>query len=43
MEFKRSPCPVANTLELIGDKWTLLVVRDLLRGKRTYGELQDSP
>ncbi|WP_297909421.1 helix-turn-helix domain-containing protein [Thiomonas sp.] len=43
MEFKRSPCPVANTLELIGDKWTLLVIRDLLRGKRTYGELLASP
>ena len=41
--FKRSPCPVANTLDLIGDKWTLLVVRDLLHGKRTYGELLDSP
>ena len=43
VEFKRSPCPVASTLDLIGDKWTLLVVRDLLRGKRTYGELLDSP
>lgn len=42
-DFKRSPCPVANTLDLIGDKWTLLVVRDLLLGKRTYGELLDSP
>jgi DNA-binding HxlR family transcriptional regulator len=41
--FKRSPCAVANTLELIGDKWSLLVVRDLLHGKRTYGELADSP
>lgn len=42
-DFKRSPCPVASTLDLIGDKWTLLVVRDLLLGKRTYGELLDSP
>ena len=41
--FKRSPCAVANTLDLIGDKWSLLVVRDLLLGKRTYGELADSP
>jgi len=41
--FKRSPCAVANTLDLIGDKWSLLVVRDLLYGKRTYGELADSP
>ncbi len=41
--FRRSPCPVANTLELVGDKWSLLVVRDLLHGKQTYGELADSP
>jgi DNA-binding HxlR family transcriptional regulator len=42
-DFKRSACAVANTLDLIGDKWSLLVVRDLLLGKRTYGELADSP
>jgi DNA-binding HxlR family transcriptional regulator len=41
--FPRSHCPIANTLELIGDKWSLLVVRDLLRGKATYGELLDMP
>jgi len=40
---KRSACPVACALDLAGDKWTLLVVRDLLRGRRTYGELVDSP
>ncbi len=37
--FPRSACAVANSLEILGDKWTLLVVRDLLHGKRTYGEL----
>jgi DNA-binding HxlR family transcriptional regulator len=41
--FKRSACAVANTLDLVGDKWSLLVVRDLLHGKRTYGELAASP
>ena len=41
--FLRSPCAVACTLDLVGDKWSLLVVRDLLRGKVTYGELQNSP
>src|SRR5260370_32597115 len=40
--FLRSPCAVACTLDLVGDKWSLLVVRDLLRGKVTYGELQKS-
>lgn len=37
--FERSPCPVAVTLDLLGDKWTLLVIRDLFLGKHTYGEL----
>lgn len=41
--FRRSVCPVANTLDLVGDKWSLLVIRDMLHGKRTFGELLDSP
>lgn len=41
--FTRSPCAVANSLDIVGDKWSLLVVRDLLQGKRTYKELADSP
>lgn len=41
--FPRSPCPVANSLDIVGDKWSLLVVRDLLHGKRTYKELAESP
>ena len=39
----RSACAVANSLDIVGDKWSLLVVRDLLHGKRTYGELASSP
>lgn len=39
----RSACAIANSLDLVGDKWSLLVVRDLLHGKRTYGELASSP
>ncbi len=39
----RSACPIANTLDLIGDKWTLVVIRDILfLGKRLYGELAQS-
>lgn len=41
--FPRSACAIANSLDVVGDKWSLLVVRDLLHGKRTYGELVDSP
>jgi DNA-binding HxlR family transcriptional regulator len=43
-DFKRSFCPIANTLDLVGDKWTLLIARDLLFfGKRQYGEFALSP
>ena len=38
----RSGCPVAYTLEALGDRWSLLLVRDLaLKGVKTYGELLD--
>jgi len=40
--FTRSACAVANSLDVVGDKWSLLVVRDLLHGKHTYGELANS-
>ena len=41
---KRSPCPIANALDLLGDRWSLVVVRDLLfRDRHTYSELLDSP
>jgi DNA-binding HxlR family transcriptional regulator len=35
----RSTCPVARTLDLVGDRWTLLVIRDLLGGGKRYGDL----
>lgn len=39
----RSRCSIARTLEILGDKWTLLVVRDLMwHGRHTFRELQDS-
>jgi len=41
---RRSGCPIAGALDLLGDKWTLLVVRDLMfYGKRRFNELQASP
>ncbi|WP_199101514.1 helix-turn-helix domain-containing protein [Aquitalea sp. ASV11] len=43
-EGYRSTCPIANVLDIVGDKWTLLVVRDLFHaGKHRYGEFQSSP
>ena len=39
----RSNCSISRTLELLGDKWTLLIVRDLLwHGKHTFKELADA-
>lgn len=34
---------MAATLDILGDKWTLLVVRDLLMGKRLFGQFLESP
>lgn len=35
-------CPVAKSLEVVGDRWTLLLVRDLLSGPRRFQDLQQS-
>ena len=40
---RRSVCPVACTLDLIGDKWTLLVIRDLMSGKSQFKDFLESP
>ncbi len=40
---KRSICPVACALDVIGDKWTLLVVRDMACGKRYFNDFCRSP
>ena len=40
----RSGCPVASTLDIVGDKWSLLIVRDmLLQGKKNFKEFSASP
>ncbi len=36
------PCPVEVTLQLIGDKWKVLILRELMPGKKRFGELQKS-
>ncbi|MGN6571579.1 MAG: winged helix-turn-helix transcriptional regulator [Pseudolabrys sp.] len=39
----RSGCSIARTLDIVGDKWTLLIVRDLLwHGKQTFQALETS-
>ena len=40
---KRSDCPIACTMDLVGDKWSLLIIRDLLYlGKTSYNEFLSS-
>ncbi len=40
---RRSPCPVACALDLLGDRWTLLVIRDLFIGKSRFRDFIASP
>ena len=41
---KRSDCPVSCSLDVWGDKWSLLIIRDLMNAKQcTYGDFLKSP
>ncbi|WP_295902426.1 winged helix-turn-helix transcriptional regulator [uncultured Bdellovibrio sp.] len=42
VNLKRSICPITNLLDIVGDKWTLIVIRDLFLGKRRYAEFINS-
>ncbi len=36
---KRSDCPISSALDIVGDKWSLLIIRDIaMQGKNTYNE-----
>ena len=36
------PCPIARTLDLIGERWAMLILRDLMvEGPRKFGDLSD--
>ena len=40
---KRSDCPISSILDIIGDKWSLLIIRDIMmQGKNTYNEFLKS-
>lgn len=39
----RSACPLSCSLELIGDRWTMLILRDLFIGKKRFSEFLESP
>src|SRR5215216_6124886 len=38
----KQACPIARTAELVGDMWTILIVRDLMSGSKRFGQLQES-
>lgn len=41
---RRSDCPISSSLDVWGDKWSLLIIRDLMYSKEcTYGEFLKSP
>ena len=42
MKKKLPACPVEITMDLIGDKWKVLIIRDLLTGTKRFGELKKS-
>lgn len=42
MEKTLPKCPVEITLQLIGNKWKVLIIRDLLTGTKRFGELMNS-
>lgn len=42
LDTRHLGCPVARTAEIIGNKWTPLIVRDLADGRRRFSELERS-
>lgn len=41
-EIDTIPCPLAQAMSVIGDSWTLLILRDAMRGARKFDEFQQS-
>lgn len=42
MSFQRSDCPIACALDILGDKWTLIVIRDIFKGKHRFSDFMDT-
>ena len=40
--FDDWPCPIARTTDLVGDRWTALVLRELFSGRRRFDPIQES-
>jgi len=39
----RSDCPIASLLDVVGDKWSLVVIRNMMLGARSYGDFHKAP
>jgi len=39
----QSGCPIASTLDIVGDWWTLVILRDMFTGKSKFGDFLSSP
>lgn len=38
--YEGQDCSIAHTLEIVGERWTMLIVRDIFRGRRRFDQLQ---
>lgn len=43
MVTHRSDCPIASALDIVGDKWSLVILRSLLMGASSYSDFLDQP
>ena len=43
VKTNRSSCPISTALEIIGDQWSLIIIRDLFLERTTFSEFRDSP
>ncbi|WP_068072184.1 winged helix-turn-helix transcriptional regulator [Novosphingobium lentum] len=43
MKHFRSGCPIASALDLVGDKWTLVILRSMMMGATSYSDLARQP
>ena len=41
-DYRDQDCSIAATLELIGERWTILVIRDIWLGRRRFGQIQEN-
>ena len=41
-DYEGQNCSIARTLEVVGDRWTLLIIRDVFLGLRRFDQLQES-